>query len=99
MVTSRFIYRSLTLVLVGCGGKQGAYTRTGAAVPATVLRTNLPAEIQAFIRQREQFSLAFAKALGVTPDRPTLEFFALARNGKLDAASRLFHDLAERGSI
>ena len=99
MITSRFIYLGLTLVLVGCDGKHGAETRPGAAVPAPVLRTNLPAEIQNLIRQREQFSLAFAKALGVTPDRPTLEFFARARNGELDVASRLFHDLAERGSI
>jgi hypothetical protein len=96
MMMSRLICLGLTLVLVGCGGKHGPHTRTGTAVPATVLRTNLPVEIQTFIRQREQFSLAFAKTLGVTPERPTLEFFAHARNGELEAASRLFHDLGSR---
>ena len=99
MVAIRFIYLSLTLVLVGCDSRHGASTRTGSAAPATVLGTNLPAEIQNFIRQREQSTFAFAKSLGVTPDPRTLEFFAHARNGELDAASRLFHDLAQRGSV
>lgn len=91
-MTSRFIYLALALLLVGCHGQEGALSRSGVQAPVTVSRTNLPSEIQNFIRQREQLSLAFAKALGVTPDRPTLEFFAHARNGELEAASRLWRD-------
>jgi hypothetical protein len=99
MMTGRFIYLLAFLLLIGCGGKKGALPRGDVRAPGIVLKTNLPSEVRAFIRQREQFSLAFAKALGVTPDRPTLEFFAHARKGDLEAASRLFHDLGERGRI
>jgi hypothetical protein len=91
-MTSRLFYLGLALLLVGCQGQIGALSRGGAPVPGTLSRTNLPSEIQNFIRQREQLSLAFAKVLGVTPDRPTLEFFAHARNGELEAASRLWRD-------
>jgi hypothetical protein len=95
MMTRRFIYLLAVLLLAGCEGKKGALPRAGAQAPGTLFKTNLPSEIQAFIRQREQVSLAFAKALGVTPDRPTLQFFAHARKG--EPASRLFHDLGELG--
>jgi hypothetical protein len=92
MRTSRFIYLGLALLLVGCDGKKDALSRPSVQAPGTLFRTNLPSEIQNFIRQREHLSLALAKALGMTPDRPTFEFLAHARNGELEAASRLWLD-------
>jgi hypothetical protein len=56
-------------------------------------------EIQDFIRQREQFTFTFAKALGVKPEPLTLDFFALARKGELEAASRVFHKLVQHSSV
>ena len=99
MTSLRFICVVLTLALVGCKGKKDAPARVDATVPAAMASTNLPAEVQNLFWHRQQFTLAFARALEVPPDQSTLEFFARARNGEFDAALRLFHELAERGSI
>ena len=65
----------------------------------TPVLTNLSPQVRSFIERKEQLARTLAKKLGGEPDLPTLEYFALARDGEFKVASRIFHNLAERGSI
>src|SRR5437867_4032787 len=90
---------ALALLLAGCKKTQPAASDVLGASPTPAVLTNLPLQVRTFIERKEQLALTLAKKLGVDPDRPTFEYFALARKGEFAEASRLCRDLAERGGI
>lgn len=85
------------LLLVGCARKQLTPADFLRASPAPAVLTDVPPKVRTFIEQKEQLAVALAQKLGVEPDRPTLEYFRLARKGHYRAASRIYQDLRERG--
>lgn len=83
--------------LVGCTTGQHTPADLLGAAPAPAVLRDLPSQVHAFIEQKERHAVVLAGKLGVKPDRATLEYFRLAREGRYRAASRIYQDLRERG--
>jgi hypothetical protein len=88
---------ALVVVLAGCNRQQPTPADFLGDSPVPAILRDLPPQVRSFIEQKEQHTLTLAGKLGVKPDRATLEYFRLARQGRYRAASRIYQDLRERG--
>jgi hypothetical protein len=92
-----FILVTLGLILSGCTDSRPTPADPERYSPPPAVLGDLPPQVRSFIVQKQEQGLALAKKLGVTPDRATLEYFQLAREGRYRAASKIYQDLRERG--
>ena len=85
----RLMPAALVLVLAGCTDQPPTPADFLGASPAPKVLTNLPSQVRAFIEQKAAQVPVLAAKLAVTPDRATLDYFALARKGQYRAASKI----------